>query len=340
MSENLTVSVDWPSDTEAVFGESKEVSFNVIVKDTGADSATLEFGVYNVGFGSDATLKNALDNDSNRIGGTKLSVDPIQFNRLIDDIRVSYSITEDDVRSLPGFDEEEITVSLGYKVTLVYDNDRNNPIVDKGISADGTFETWSGLNTGTGRNRTNAVDREEGDTPTEETPAEGEAAASGSTTIQHGATLVDGFRIRNIRVNQLFYDGNDIEDGDKIDFEDEEKIGINNPMIAIDSSSRFATHEIIGGGVVRQKIGQDPLEVTINGVCFGDTAKKIDALRYATFGRIYSDRFPNGVPGENSSFLDVHFASSSTEPMAEGDAVNLETQKRLYAYSLNCVEVN
>jgi hypothetical protein len=337
MSQNLTVSVDWPSDTTALFGESNTASFNVIVNDTGAEFAILKLGIYNVGFGSVSTQEFALDNDSNEIGGARTRIASQQFDTVIDGLDVSYSITEDDVRSLPGFNDNEITVNLGYKVTLVYENDNNNLIIEKGVNEDGTLETWVGKDTGAGRNRTNTVDRPQQQFSQEE---EDEQAGADPTRIPHEAQLVEGFKIRNIRVNELFYDGNDIQDKDTIEFEEEENISINNPMIAIDSSSRFATHEIIGGGVVRQKIGQDPLEVTINGVCFAETAKKIDALRYATYGRIYSDRFPNGVPGENSSFLDVHFASASTEPLVEGDAINIEKKKRLYSYTLNCVEVN
>jgi len=105
-----------------------------------------------------------------------------------------------------------------------------------------------------------------------------------------------------------------------------------NPTIAIDTSGRFAKHEIVGGTTVRQKIGEDPINVSINGVCKPQTAKNIDKLRNAINGKIFSDRLPGGS-------LVVQFGSTSTEPLDDGGAADIEDGKFLYTFQMNCIEV-
>ncbi len=105
-----------------------------------------------------------------------------------------------------------------------------------------------------------------------------------------------------------------------------------NPTIAIDTSGRFAKHEIIGGTTVRQKIGEDPINVSINGVCKPQTAQNIDKLRNATSGKIFSDRLPGGS-------LVVQFGSTSTEPLDDGGAADIEDGQFLYTFQMNCIEV-
>ena len=102
--------------------------------------------------------------------------------------------------------------------------------------------------------------------------------------------------------------------------------------MSVDTAGRFATHEIIGGSTVRQKIGEEPIEVSISGVCFESTAKDIDRLRDAMHGTIYSGRLPGGS-------LTVQFASSTTSPMSDSGAVDLTEGKFLYSFTLECVEV-
>lgn len=107
-----------------------------------------------------------------------------------------------------------------------------------------------------------------------------------------------------------------------------------NPTVSIDGAGRFVKHEIIGGATVRQKIGEEPLNLSINGVCYEDTANKIDSLRDAKNGIIYSNR----LPGDNDS-LKVHFGSTSTDPFVDGDAADATNGELLYNYSINCIEV-
>lgn len=105
-----------------------------------------------------------------------------------------------------------------------------------------------------------------------------------------------------------------------------------NPSISIDTAGRFAKHEIIGGSTVRQKIGEDPLNISVEGVCTERTASKIDALRDAKSGKIFNDRFPGGA-------VVVQFGSTSTSPIEDGGGADLETGEFLYTYSINCIEI-
>lgn len=114
------------------------------------------------------------------------------------------------------------------------------------------------------------------------------------------------------------------------------------PAISIDTSGKFVEHEIIGGGTVRQKIGHEPLEINVSGVCKETKAVEIDKLRYAKTATLQSDRFLGGS-------VNVHLASISTSPLEEQGAVNLketetqfsgeESRELLYTYELSCVEV-
>lgn len=105
-----------------------------------------------------------------------------------------------------------------------------------------------------------------------------------------------------------------------------------NAMLALDMSGRFTKHEIIGGSTVRQKIGEDPINVSIDGVCFEETGTELIQLRDAKRGIIYSNQLPNGA-------LEVQFASASVTPLDEGGAVDLTEGRFLYEFSLNCIEI-
>jgi len=107
-----------------------------------------------------------------------------------------------------------------------------------------------------------------------------------------------------------------------------------NPKISIDGAGRFVKHEIIGGATVRQKVGEDPINISINGVCKRTKANQIDSLRDAKSGKIYSDR----LPGDNDSFR-VQFGSTMTEPIDDGGAADITDGKYLYSFQINCIEV-
>ena len=105
------------------------------------------------------------------------------------------------------------------------------------------------------------------------------------------------------------------------------------PAISVDTSGRFVNQEIVGGSTVRQKIGEEPIEVVVNGVVKEPNARRLDNLRDAKYGDIYSSRLPGGS-------LRVQFASTSTSPLKDSGAVQIADEEFLYSFTLSCVEVN
>lgn len=106
------------------------------------------------------------------------------------------------------------------------------------------------------------------------------------------------------------------------------------PAISVDTAGRFATHKIVGGSTVRQKIGEDPINVSVEGVVREPTARELDGLRDAKFGTIFSNRLVGGS-------LTVQFGSISTSPMDTGGAVAMTDSEAefLYEFDLSCIEV-
>jgi hypothetical protein len=106
------------------------------------------------------------------------------------------------------------------------------------------------------------------------------------------------------------------------------------PAISVDTAGRFVKHDIIGGSTVRQKIGEDPIEVSIKGVCREPVARRLDQLRNAKYGTILSKRLPD-------ESLRVQFASTTTSPLDDGGAVALtdDDGEFLYTYTLSTVEI-
>lgn len=131
----------------------------------------------------------------------------------------------------------------------------------------------------------------------------------------------------DFEITEIDYESDAAEKTDPIEFK------YPAPDISVDTAGRFATHKIVGGSTVRQKIGEDPIQVSVQGVCEEQTARALDGLRDAAFGTIYSNRLVNGS-------LTVHFGSVSTSPMESGGAAALtEGGEFLYSFDLSCVEV-
>lgn len=105
-----------------------------------------------------------------------------------------------------------------------------------------------------------------------------------------------------------------------------------NPAISIDTGGNFVVHDIIGGATVRQRIGDQPLEIGITGVCIEETAKQLELLRNVEFATLLSDRFPQDS-------VTVHVISVSTDPMESGGSADLKSGEFLYSFTLECVEV-
>lgn len=133
----------------------------------------------------------------------------------------------------------------------------------------------------------------------------------------------------DFEINNIEYEDDAESTPDPIEFE------YKRPGVSVDVAGRFATHEIIGGDTVRQKIGENPVEVSVSGVVRESTAIQIDNLRDAKFGVIYSGRFPGNA-------MTVQFASSSTSPLSDGGAVGLtdDDAEFLYTFDLECVEIS
>jgi hypothetical protein len=106
------------------------------------------------------------------------------------------------------------------------------------------------------------------------------------------------------------------------------------PAVSVDAKGRFTKHDVIGGTTVRQKTGEEPLEVKVTGVCKESIAKRLAALRDAKYGDIKS----NSLPQDR---LTVQFSSVSTSPMNNSGAVEFEQgdAEFLYNFDLSCVEI-
>lgn len=134
---------------------------------------------------------------------------------------------------------------------------------------------------------------------------------------------------KDFEIDGIEYEDDASETPDPIEFKYEA------PAISVDTAGRYSKHSIIGGSTVRQKIGEEPIQVTVKGVVKESTARKLDSLRDARFGTIYSDRLPD-------SSLQVHFASTSTSPLEDSGAVAITDEDEpefLYTFNLSCVEV-
>lgn len=105
------------------------------------------------------------------------------------------------------------------------------------------------------------------------------------------------------------------------------------PSIGVDNKGRFITHEIIGGTTVRQKIGEDPRELSVSGVIKGnEKARKLDGLRDVKNGNVACNRL-------HGNAMACQFASISTSPIEDGGGVAIEDGKFLYKFSMKLVEI-
>lgn len=105
-----------------------------------------------------------------------------------------------------------------------------------------------------------------------------------------------------------------------------------NPSVGIDTGGNFVKHDIIGGPTVRQRVGSQPMKLSISGVVKEETAKQLELLRNASSATLISDRF-----AEDAVF--VHIVSVTTDPMEDGGAADMKDGEFLYTFSLECVEI-
>ena len=101
------------------------------------------------------------------------------------------------------------------------------------------------------------------------------------------------------------------------------------PNISVDTSARFATHDVIGDVTVRQRLGRDPDEISVEGVCTVDEANDIDSLTLKETVEVISNRWEG----------EAQVASTSTRPIAEGGGQDND-QEWLHRFTVELVEAS
>lgn len=82
------------------------------------------------------------------------------------------------------------------------------------------------------------------------------------------------------------------------------------PNISVSKSIRYAEHKVIGGTTVRQRLGEDLPEITIEGVCTVSEANSIDRMSGMRTVEVVSNRWEG----------EAEVASTSTRPITDGGA--------------------
>lgn len=100
------------------------------------------------------------------------------------------------------------------------------------------------------------------------------------------------------------------------------------PNISVKTQGNFATHDVFGDMTVRQKLGEKPDEISLDGQCTVEEANKVDKLVYQEVVELISNRW-SGV---------VHIASTSTDPIADGGGQDLDGEF-LYSLNIEAVEI-
>lgn len=100
------------------------------------------------------------------------------------------------------------------------------------------------------------------------------------------------------------------------------------PSVSVQTSANFATHDVFGDTTVRQKLGEKPDEISVDGICTADEANYVDNLVYEEVVELVSNRW-SGV---------VHVASTSTDPIADGGGQDLDSEW-IYSFTIECVEI-
>lgn len=100
------------------------------------------------------------------------------------------------------------------------------------------------------------------------------------------------------------------------------------PSVAVKTEGNFATHDVLGDVTVRQKLGESPDEISIEGLCTAEEATKVDKLIYEEVVEIISNRW-SGV---------VQIASTSTSPISEGGGMDKDAEW-IYSLTIEAVEI-
>jgi hypothetical protein len=105
-----------------------------------------------------------------------------------------------------------------------------------------------------------------------------------------------------------------------------------NPDVSVTAGSRYATHDIIGATTVRQKLGEEPREIEVSGVCTEPVAQQVNRLHRAELCSLNSDV----VAGE---LIRCQIPSTSTNPLESGGSADMDGGKFLYDFNINLIEV-
>lgn len=100
------------------------------------------------------------------------------------------------------------------------------------------------------------------------------------------------------------------------------------PDVSVDTSARYVNHEVIGDITVRQKLGEDPANISIDGLCTKEEANKIDQLTEFPYIELVSNRW--------SGFAQV--ASTTTSPHSPGGSQDKDG-RWLHTFSIELSEV-
>lgn len=100
------------------------------------------------------------------------------------------------------------------------------------------------------------------------------------------------------------------------------------PSVSVSTQANFAEHDVFGDVTVRQKLGEKPDEISVNGICTAEEANDVDNLVYQEVVELVSNRW-SGV---------VHVASTSTDPISEGGGQDLQSNW-IYSFTIECVEI-
>lgn len=100
------------------------------------------------------------------------------------------------------------------------------------------------------------------------------------------------------------------------------------PNVSVQSSTRFSEHETIGGPIIRQRLGEGLVEISVEGACTTAEATVIDALRFENTVQVTSDRYSGTV----------QVAAVSTNPLEDGGAIDLDGDFT-HSFGIEFVEV-
>lgn len=106
------------------------------------------------------------------------------------------------------------------------------------------------------------------------------------------------------------------------------------PNVSVDTSARYVDHEVIGGMTVRQRIGEDPRQIGVSGLCTRQEARQIDQLYQTDFVEFESYRTGRITAQVTSASTDVHSDGGSVAKPSENGEMEI-----IYTFDISLVEI-